>query len=125
MLGGATPGGERAVSDIAVFVLDATTGRPAEGVTVRLERAEPDGGFRTIAEAVTDVSGSVPHFVPDGIPLPAGEYRLVYASGPYFRRRGVEPFHPEVTIHFRRSDDRRHVLPLVVSPFGYTTYRGS
>ncbi|MEO5617770.1 MAG: hydroxyisourate hydrolase [Candidatus Eisenbacteria bacterium] len=113
------------MSDIAVFVLDATTGCPAEGIGVRLEWMERDGGFRTIAEAVTDVSGSVPHFVPDGIPLPEGEYRLVYATGPYFLRRGIEPFHPEVAIHFRRSDARRHVVPLLLSPFGYTTYRGS
>lgn len=113
------------MSDIAVFVLDATTGRPAEGIEVRLERAEPEGGFRTIAEGVTDVAGSVPHFVPDGTSLPAGEYRLTYVTGPYFQRRGVAAFHPEVTIHFLRSDAGRQVLPLVLSPFGYTTYRGS
>jgi 5-hydroxyisourate hydrolase len=113
------------VSSVVVFVLDATSGRPAEGIAVRLESAERGGGWRTIAEAVTDAEGGVRHFVPDGVPLPAGEYRLVYEIGPYFRRRGIVPFHPQVAIHFQRSDDGRQVLPLVISPFGYTTCRGS
>jgi 5-hydroxyisourate hydrolase len=111
---------------LSTHVLDTALGRPAAGVDVRLYRAA-DGEL--LAERRTDVDGRVA-----GLPLTApaepGEYeefRLLFATGEYFRRRGVaEFFYAEVAISFRVGGGLEHYhVPLLLNPFGYSTYRGS
>jgi 2-oxo-4-hydroxy-4-carboxy-5-ureidoimidazoline decarboxylase len=118
---------ERGVSNtLSTHVLDTTTGRPATGVEVELSRAGSDG-WRPIAAASTDEDGRIAALalsLPDG--LGPGEYRLRFATGAYFRSRDVEAFHPSIDVVFRiASAGGHHHVPLLVSPFGYTTYRGS
>ncbi|MEO3813882.1 hydroxyisourate hydrolase [Sphaerisporangium sp. B11E5] len=105
---------------LSTHVLDATRGRPAEGVTVRLER---DG--RTVGTGTTDQDGRLRDWLPDGEPG-AGTYRLVFGTGAYFARLGVETFYPEVVVTFTVADPAAHLhVPLLLSPFAYSTYRGS
>ncbi|RJL23583.1 hydroxyisourate hydrolase [Bailinhaonella thermotolerans] len=100
---------------LSTHVLDATRGRPAEGVAVRLETA--DGV--NLAEGRTDHDGRLRDWAP---PLTPGEvYRLVFDTGSYF---GGQTFYPEVTVTFRLGEGHHHV-PLLLSPFAYSTYRGS
>jgi 5-hydroxyisourate hydrolase len=104
------------VSTVTTHVLDAAVGRPAAGVGVRLERA--DGAV--VAQARTDDDGRVRDL---GSPEP-GTHRLVFATGEWFAGQGRDTFYPEVVVTFVLGDGHHHV-PLLLSPFAYSTYRGS
>ena len=109
---------------VTTHVLDTSTGRPASGVGVRLETRDGEA-WREVGSGRTDADGRVRDLLRDGRVDP-GIFRLTFASGPYFQARGVESFHPEVAVVFRIEDpEEHHHVPLLVSPFGYTTYRGS
>ena len=108
---------------ITTHVLDLSRGRPAAGVEVEL--AIRDGAvWRVVGRARTDADGRARDLVGDADGDP-GVYRLRFAVGEYFQGRDVESFHPEVAVAFRvREPTEHHHVPLLVSPFGYTTYRG-
>lgn len=108
---------------ISTHVLDLMSGRPATGVIVTLARFEDD--WRVIAKGVTDKDGRVKS-VGAKARLGAGIYELSFETGAYFKRKGVKCFHPwvTVTVEIRDASDDYHV-PLLLSPFGYSTYRGS
>ena len=111
------------MSTVTTHVLDTSLGRPAAGVPVRLEHLA--GGVPSpVAEASTDGDGRVRELGPDG--LQPGTYRVVFDTGAYFARSGQRTFYPEVTVSFvvDHADGHYHV-PLVLSPFAYSTYRGS
>ena len=111
---------------ITTHVLDLASGRPAAGVSVRLEISMADRGWVVLADRVTDVDGRVKDLLAAGAKLDAGRYRLTFATGPYFAARGQDCFHPEAAITFDAKDGAQHYhVPLLVSPFGYSTYRGS
>lgn len=101
---------------VTTHVLDTASGRPAAGVGVRLERA--DGTL--VGEGRTDDDGRLRDL---GAPEP-GEHRLVFATGEWFAAAGREAFWPEVVVTFTLGEGHHHV-PLLLSPFGYSTYRGS
>ena len=116
------------MSAISTHVLDTSQGRPAAGVAVTLEIArdgdadswEPHGGGET------DADGRVKNLLPAGAALAATRYRLTFDTGAYFAARGVESFYPSVAIVFRvRDASQHHHVPLLLNPFGYSTYRGS
>ena len=114
------------MSGITTHVLDLAVGRPASGVAVRLELQSADRGWITLAERHTNEDGRVKDLISPGAKLDAGRYRLTFATGPYFAARGQECFHPEAAITFDvRDGAQHHHVPLLVSPFGYSTYRGS
>lgn len=108
------------MSAVTTHVLDTATGRPATGVPVRLDRADGDG-WAPVGSAVTDADGRVAALGPDV--LVPSTYRLVFDIAAY--STGQEPFYPEVTVTFRVSDGGHYHVPLLLSPFGYSTYRGS
>jgi 5-hydroxyisourate hydrolase len=110
---------------ITSHVLDTSAGRPAVGLTVRLEQSgRGAGGPAPLASATTDADGRVRDWLPAGVP--AGRYRLVFETGAWFRAAGRDTLYPEVTIDFEVPDGVPHYhLPLLLSPFGYSTYRGS
>jgi 5-hydroxyisourate hydrolase len=108
------------VSQVTTHVLDAALGRPAVGVAVALLSA--DGTL--IGDGATDDDGRVPDLGPDALPL--GEYRIVFETGVYFAASGTDGFYPRVTIDFELADASAHYhVPLLLSPFAYSTYRGS
>jgi 5-hydroxyisourate hydrolase len=96
---------------LSTHVLDTSVGRPASGVRVRLELH--DAGWRTIADGHTNDDGRIAGW---DTPEP-GVYRLVFEI--------AGEFYPEVTVAFRVSDDSHYHVPLLISPYGYSTYRGS
>ncbi|HEY3735373.1 MAG TPA: hydroxyisourate hydrolase [Streptosporangiaceae bacterium] len=109
---------------LSTHVLDAALGQPAADVPVRLERHE-GGNWVTVAAGVTGADGRLADWLPDG-GLAAGMHRLTFDTGAYFGGRGVTAFYPEVVVTFRIDDAAGHYhLPLLLSPFAYSTYRGS
>ena len=101
---------------ITTHVLDLAAGRPRAGLAVRLDRRNGAGDWQPIAEAVTDQDGRVRSW-PDAPETTAGDHRLTFATGGFF---------PEVSVVFHVDQpERRLHVPLLLSPFGYTTYRGS
>jgi len=109
---------------ITTHVLDTSTGRPARGVPVELELRGPDGSWTRIGAGRTDDDGRLRTLVSQDAPLQAGTYRIAFDTGAYFA--GRESFYPEVRIVFtvREAGGHYHV-PLLLSPYGYSTYRGS
>jgi 5-hydroxyisourate hydrolase len=108
---------------LSSHVLDGTRGEPAAGVPVRWDRLA-EGGWETVAHAVTDEDGRVTDW--GDASTDEGVHRVVFGSGEYFSARQVETFYPEVVVVFEVTDaDRHHHVPLLLSPFAYSTYRGS
>lgn len=113
------------MSAITTHVLDTARGVPAAGVGVVLER-QHDSGWDVIGSGRTDADGRQRALLPDTVPATAGIYRLRFDTGAYFAAQAVTAFFPQVTVTFEVADGRaHHHVPLLVSPFGYTTYRGS
>lgn len=105
---------------LSTHVLDTSLGRPAEGVRITLH----DAGGKAVGEGVTDADGRVGTIGPEL--LDAGDYRLTFASGEYFAAGGTTGFYPEVVVVFTITDGAQHYhVPVLLNPYGYSTYRGS
>jgi 5-hydroxyisourate hydrolase len=113
------------MSAITTHVLDTARGRPAAGLDVVLEKQEA-GSWHEIGRGVTDAEGRVKTLLATGASLSAGVHRLTFATGAYFADQRVAGFYPEVSVVFAVADPaQHHHVPLLLSPFGYSTYRGS
>jgi 5-hydroxyisourate hydrolase len=105
---------------LSTHVLDTSTGRPVQGLTVTLESASG----QSLGTATTDADGRIRSIGPER--LDAGDYRLRFDTGAWFAATGTRGFYPEVTIAFTVADAEEHYhVPLLLNPFGYSTYRGS
>lgn len=107
---------------ISTHVLDTMRGAPAAGLGVALHRREPDGDWMEVGQAETDADGRVRALTDRE--LDAGEYRLEFDTRPYFERSGLGAFYPSVSVVFTFEGGHLHV-PLLLSAFGYTTYKGT
>jgi 5-hydroxyisourate hydrolase len=107
---------------ISTHVLDTMRGTPAAGLTVRLDRREPDGDWKEVGDAVTDSDGRVPTLTDEE--LESGEYRLEFDTRPYFERSGLGAFYPSIAVVFSFEGGHLHV-PLLLSAYGYSTYKGT
>ena len=113
------------MSGISTHVLDLTLGRPAAGVTVRLER-ESGGVWQRLSQQQTDADGRIAKALPPDTTLETGRYRLGFETGPYFRGQGVRCLHPYIEIAFEVAEPgQNYHVPLLVTPHSYSTYRGS
>ena len=113
------------MSVITTHVLDVALGRPAAGVAVALQRVDETGATE-IGRASTDDDGRARRLGPADIQ--PGTYRLVFGTAAYFlaQHPGIRPFFPEVAVTFTVHDQARdYHVPLLLSPYGYSTYRGS
>ena len=114
------------MSAITTHVLDTARGCPANGVPVRLELESADESWKLIGEGTTDADGRATNLVRSGSVLHGGVYRLVFDVETYFEAQDIEGFYREVSIVFIIRDPAQHYhVPLLLSPFGYSTYRGS
>jgi 5-hydroxyisourate hydrolase len=113
------------MSPITTHVLDTALGRPAQNLRLQLEMQESEWSWRVLAERVTNQDGRVTDLLPDGA-LARGRYRIVFETAAYHRAAGQPVFYPEVSIVFEIDAPSEHYhIPLLLSPFGYSTYRGS
>jgi 5-hydroxyisourate hydrolase len=114
------------VSGITTHVLDTALGRPAAGVPVVLERDLGSSQWQRVGQGETDGEGRLRTLTSGTTALTPGTYRLVFDTRRYFESRGNASFFPAVTIAFDvASADEHYHVPLLLSPFGYSTYRGS
>jgi 5-hydroxyisourate hydrolase len=110
---------------LTAHVLDTAVGKPARGVKVRLER-QTDTGWVELGKGKTDDDGRIGDLYPRDRRLETGVYRLIFETGAYFRAQKQKTFFPRVEVIFEveKADEHYHV-PLLLSPYGYSTYRGS
>ncbi len=110
---------------ISTHILDLASGKPATDVAVRLEKHEP-AGWRVLASERTDVDGRCSQLLPEKENLSPGFYRLAFDTTSYYEAQDVAPLCPVVEVTFRvREGETNFHIPLLLSPNGYTTYRGS
>ena len=114
------------MTSITTHILDTARGRPAAGLAVTLS-VRTGERWTELARANTGPDGRIPNMIPAQAPVaaPGAIYRLTFAVEAYFAAQGIAPFYPMVDVVFRPQDDGHHHVPLLLSPFGYTTYRGS
>lgn len=121
--------GVAVASPLTTHVLDTAHGMPAEGVPITLEinRGGPGAEkWKVIASGVTNFDGRVSNFLPDTHVLEVGVYRISFDTAAYFNRIGVQGFYPYAKVVFEIKDPTPHYhIPLLLNPFGYSTYRGS
>lgn len=113
------------MSQITTHVLDTSLGRPAAGVPLLLEMKQPQGDWKELGRGVTDADGRCRQLLPGGALAP-GAYRLIFDTATYFKSCNALGFYPQVSVEFEVRDPESHYhVPLLLSPYGYSTYRGS
>ena len=113
-------------NSITTHVLDTARGRPAAGVPITLELRGDDGRWELLGQGATDADGRLRTLTPAGWGLVRGVYRISFDTGSYFRSVNVQGFYPEASIVFEVREPGEHYhVPLLLNPFGYSTYRGS
>ena len=111
---------------VTTHILDTSRGRPAAGVQVLLEYRGEGGDWQSISRGTTDIDGRLKTLHPDSKPLSPGVYRLTFDTGRYFETQGAAAFYPEVVVVFETAPGEKHYhVPLLLSPFGFSTYRGT
>jgi 5-hydroxyisourate hydrolase len=114
------------MSTISTHILDIARGAPAGGVAVYLAAQNTDESWTELSHAWTDEDGRVKPFFLVDQPVSSGTYKLVFDTEHYFTGLDIEYFYPQVTVVFRIDDSAQHYhIPLLISPYGYSTYRGS
>jgi 5-hydroxyisourate hydrolase len=112
------------MSQITTHVLDTSIGRPGQGISLVLEGQHGEG-WREIARGVTNNDGRVADLLAAGKTLEKGIYRITFDTAAYFKKNGKKGFYPYVSIVFEIEDGSHYHVPLLLNPYGYSTYRGS
>ncbi|VXC08364.1 hydroxyisourate hydrolase [Massilia sp. 9I] len=125
LLGGASIAASAAPNPLSVHVLDLQSGRPTAGIRVALEQRD-GAAWRELANGVTDAQGRIQALYPKNGKLAAGDYRIVFQTGEHYKRQGQATFFPRIPVEFSVDAPTQHYhIPLLLSPFGYSTYRGN
>ena len=124
-LAGACLHAAAADNPLSVHILDLQSGQPTAGVGVTLEQRDGPH-WRALGNAVTDAQGRVRALYPAGKPLAAGAYRIVFKTGEHYAKLRQPTFFDQIPVEFKVADTAQHYhIPLLLSPFGYSTYRGN
>ncbi len=109
------------MSQITTHILDTSFGKPAEGVEIILQSENGE----TLCQGITNSDGRIANLLPTDQPLEPGIYNMVFKTKAYFDAQNLKSFYPEVKIQFETFDQSHYHVPLLLNPFGYSTYRGS
>lgn len=112
------------MSQITTHVLDTSSGKPAEGINIKLYFLV-NKSWELIAEGVTNKDGRIGDLIKPDKTLDAGIYKMKFHTGSYYSERKIKKFYPFVEIIFETDSNEHYHIPLLLSPFGYSTYRGS
>lgn len=111
---------------LSSHILDITQGKPAPNVKITLSKQDEGGQWAVIDEKITDENGRIKDFLEEGSGVVhRGIYKLTYHTAPYFERIGQKSFYPFIEVVFELQDDGHYHVPITLSPFGYSTYRGN
>jgi len=125
ILAGASLSACAAPNPLSVHVLDLQSGQPTAGIRVTLEQ-RAGSQWRELANGVTNEQGRIPALYPEDKAMAAGEYRIVFRTGEHYARKGQATFFPRIPVEFTVDAPTQHYhIPLLLSPFGYSTYRGN
>ena len=114
------------MSHITTHILDISNGKPASGVTVTLEFFIALETWRELGRGITDSDGRIKTLLSPDVDFQTGTYRLTFETAAYFNSHHIDSFYPHVSISFIVTDSDQHYhVPLLLSPFGFSTYRGS
>ena len=112
------------MSPITTHILDTTRGKPAAGVAIHLYHQQAENAI-LLAHGTTNADGRITDWLATDTVLPAGTYRLRFDTQAYFDQLGIATFYPFVDITFAIQSGQHYHVPLLLNPFGYSTYRGS
>ncbi len=112
------------MSQITTHILDTSLGKPAEGVFIELQKKEGQG-WQTIGQGHTNADGRISDLLAVDTTVDPGFYRMFFHVGAYYQNLDTTTFYPEVSIVFEVFDHTHYHVPLLLNPFGYSTYRGS
>ncbi|HIN40598.1 MAG TPA: hydroxyisourate hydrolase [Flavobacteriales bacterium] len=113
------------MSQITTHVLDTSKGLPAQGIQISLEGRNVEGNWTKLGNGTTDTDGRISNLLDTDALLDPGTYRMVFQTGDYYKACGSYGFYPSVIIEFETTDSNHYHIPLLLNPFGYSTYRGS
>lgn len=110
---------------LSSHILDINVGKPAPGVKITLSRQEAPDRWVVLEERMTDENGRVKDFLEEKPTGNTGVYKLTYHVAPYFESQGQDSFYPFIEVVFQIKDGAHYHVPITLSPYGYSTYRGS
>ncbi len=111
---------------LSSHILDITQGKPAANVRISLSKQDNTGAWTRVADASTDTNGRIGSFLKEEVGVThRGIYKLTFFTEPYFKGLGQQSFYPFIEVVFELKDNNHYHVPITVSPFGYSTYRGS
>ncbi len=113
------------MSQITTHILDTSKGKPAKGILIRLEKQLIDNSWKEIGKGYTNDDGRLPGLVPENTFLEFGIYKLIFDTETYYSNTNVSGLYPFVDIAFKVLENKHYHIPLLLNPFGYSTYRGS
>ena len=113
------------MSQITTHILDTTAGKPVRGVTIVLYQQQNDGEWKEVSKGITNEDGRIPDLLAKDFVLPFGIYKMKFETKEYFDTQFIPSFYPYIEIIFEITTIEHHHIPLIVSPFGYSTYKGS
>jgi len=111
-------------SQLTSHVLDTALGVPGKDLTIKLQQSK-NGQWQTVSQGVTNADGRVADLLAPGRKLAHQDYKMIFDTGGYFKQNEIVGFYPEVEIQFTVMDNKHYHVPLLINPFGYSTYRGS
>lgn len=118
--------GDQGKYQLSSHILDISTGKPAPNVNVRLMQQQTSGSWKLLNAKKTSDNGRIADFLPnDGDIDNDGTYKLIFETTPYFSSQGLKSFYPYVEVNFNIEGDNHYHVPITLSPYGYSTYRGS
>ncbi len=117
---------DQGTHQLSSHILDISTGKPAPNVNVKLMMQEKGGSWKLLNTQKTDDNGRIGNFLPnEGNADHKGTYKLIFETKSYFLNQGLESFYPYVEVNFNIEDNKHYHVPITLSAYGYSTYRGS
>ena len=113
------------MSTVSTHVLDTARGMPARGIRITLQRSTVEHKWEDLVMGSTNADGRVPELLPKDTQLPAGIYRIRFDVSAYYSEHKAKSFYPYIEVDFELGADGHYHVPLLLSPWGYSTYRGS
>ena len=118
--------GDQDKYQLSSHILDISTGKPAPNVDVRLMMQDKSGSWKLVNTQKTDANGRIGTFLPNEAGVAHdGTYKLIFETTPYFQNQGLKSFYPYVEVNFNIEGEKHYHVPITLSAYGYSTYRGS